>query len=70
MNQIQAMIFLTGMSVVVMVALAAFVVRLFHRVDRQQREHYFGDISHIKIPDDASSLTNRRKKPKPPYRPW
>lgn len=70
MNQVQAMIFLTAISVIVMVAIAVFVVRVFKRVDQQHGERYFGDLSHIKIPDDARELTDPKKKPKPPFRPW
>lgn len=56
-------------SVVVMALIVVFIVRVNNQVQRQQRERYFGDISHVRIPDDTSELTDRRQRPKPPYRP-
>ena len=56
-------------SVVVMALIVVFIVRVNNQVQRQQRERYFGDISHVRIPDDTSELTDRCQRPKPPYRP-
>ena len=74
MDQVQVMVALTLVTFVVMAAMAAFVVRVFKRVDRDARERYFGDLSHIRIPDDPRELTSKRgsrkHKTKPPYRPW
>ena len=52
-----------------MALIVVFIVRVNDQVQRQQRERYFGDISHVRIPDDTSELTDRRQRPKPPYRP-
>lgn len=56
-------------SVVVMVLIVAFLLHINAQVQRQQRERHFGDISHVRIPDDTSELDERRQRPKPPYRP-
>lgn len=56
-------------SVVVMALIVAFLVRINAQVQRQQRERHFGDISHVRIPDDTRGLDERRQRPKPPYRP-
>lgn len=69
-NTAFAAIFLMIVSVFVMLGIAFFIIRVNRNVQRQHRERYFGDISHIRIPDDPSELTDRKKKPKPPYRPW
>lgn len=68
MSEIGAMIFLTVMSVAVMIGIVAFIIRVNRDVQRQHAERHFGDISHIKVPDDPSEL-ERAPKPKPPFRP-
>lgn len=68
MDQVGAMIFLTVMGVLVMVGIAVFLLRVNKQVQRRQAEELFGDISHVKIPDDPRDLAKARK-PKPPYRP-
>ena len=57
-------------SVVVMALIVVFIVRVNNQVQRQQRERYFGDISHVRIPDNARELSKPAKRPKPPYRPF
>ncbi|NEM83847.1 hypothetical protein G3V89_24060 [Escherichia coli] len=53
-----------------MVAIVAFLLIINTRIERQQRERYFGDISHVRIPDNARELSKPAKRPKPPYRPF
>ena len=65
-----AAVLLMIVSGVLMVAIVAFLLIVNARIERQQREHYFGDISHVRIPDDPSELVGSRKRPKPPYRPF
>ena len=64
-----AAVMLMIVSVVMMVLIVAFLAHVNGEVQRQQRERHFGDISHVRIPDDTSELTDRRQRPKPPYRP-
>lgn len=64
-----AAVMLMIVSVVMMVLIVAFLAHVNGEVQRQQRERHFGDISHVRIPDDARDL-ERPRKPKPPYRPF
>lgn len=63
-------VILMVVSVVLMVLIVGFLLLVNRRIERQQRERLLGDIRHVRIPDDARDLTNPRKKPKPPYRPF
>lgn len=65
-----AAILLMIVSVVAMALVVGFIVWINARVQREQRERHFGDISHVEIPDDLSSLDAKKKRPKPPYRPF
>ena len=65
-----AAVLLMIVSGVLMVAIVAFLLIVNTRIERQQRERYFGDISHVRIPDNARELSKPAKRPKPPYRPF
>lgn len=60
-----AAVYLMVASFIMMCVIAGFLLFVNTRIQRQQRERYFGDIRHVKIPDDPAEL---KKKPKPPYR--
>lgn len=65
-----AAVFLMAASVVLMALIAGFLLLVNRTIERGHRERLFGDVSHVQIPDDARDLTNPRKKPRPPYRPF
>ena len=65
-----AAVLLMIVSGVLMVAIVAFLLIINTRIERQQRERYCGDISHVRIPDNARELSKPAKRPKPPYRPF